>query len=82
MCEDNDQVSRRQAITDVIESIAMEEKGIAAILKVEAKKIQKVIDCPCTETSEMISINNSVCHCLKNIIKLQMILELYIITLK
>jgi len=75
MCEENDQVSRRQAITDVIESIAMEEKGIAAILKVEAKKIQKVIDCPCPDVSDIIGINNSVCHCLKNIIKLQMILE-------
>lgn len=75
MCEENEQISRRQAITDVIESIAMEEKGIAAILKVEAKKIQKVIDCTCPDKSDLIGINNSVCHCLKNIIKLQILLE-------
>ncbi|MEN6314161.1 MAG: hypothetical protein ABFD25_07935 [Clostridiaceae bacterium] len=75
MCEENEQISRRQAITDVIESIAMEEKGIAAILKVEAKKIQKVIDCICPDKSDLIGINNSVCHCLKNIIKLQILLE-------
>lgn len=75
MCEDNEQVSRRQAITDVIESIAMEEKGIAAILKAEARKVQKVIDCPCPDRSEIIGINDSVCHCLKNIIKLQILLE-------
>ena len=75
MCGENEQVSRRQAITDIIESIAMEEKGIAAILKAEAKKIQKVVDCACPESTEIVEINNSVCHCLKNIIKLQILLE-------
>lgn len=71
----DNQVSRRQAVTDVIESIAMEEKSIASILKVEAKKIQKAVDCPEPVVSDIISINETVCRCLKNIIKLQMLLE-------
>ena len=71
----NDQVSRRQAVTDVIESIAMEEKSIASILKAEARKVQKVLDCPEPVVSDIICINDSVCHCLKNIIKLQILLE-------
>lgn len=69
------QVSRRQAVTDVIESIAMEEKSIASILKVESRKVQKAIDCPEPAVSDIISINDSVCRCLKNIIKLQILLE-------
>ena len=71
----DNQVSRRQAVTDVIESIAMEEKGIASILKVEAKKVQKAVDCPEPSVSDILCINDSVCRCLKNIIKLQMLLE-------
>jgi hypothetical protein len=71
----DNQISRRQAVTDVIESIALEEKGIASILKMEAKKIQKVIDYPEPVVSDIILVNESVCRCLKNIIKLQILLE-------
>ena len=71
----DNQISRRQAVTDVIESIALEEKGIASILKMEAKKIQKVIDYPEPVVSDIILVNESVCRCLKNLIKLQILLE-------
>jgi 2-hydroxy-3-keto-5-methylthiopentenyl-1-phosphate phosphatase len=71
----DNQISRRQAVTDVIESIALEEKGIASILKMEAKKIQKVIDYSEPVVSDIILVNESVCRCLKNLIKLQILLE-------
>lgn len=68
-------VSRHQAVTDVIESIALEEKSIAGILCIEAKKIEAVINSPLPCIEDLKDINESVCACIQNIIKLQMLME-------
>lgn len=68
-------VSRHQAVTDVIESIALEEKSIAGILCIEAKKIEAVINSPLPCIEDLKAINESVCTCIQNIIKLQMLME-------
>jgi len=70
-----EQVSRRQAVTNIIDSIAKEELAIAALLDAEAGKVEAAVKNfkPCIKDLE--SINHSVCSCLKNLIKLQMLLE-------
>lgn len=68
-------VTRRQAVTDVIESIALEEKSIADILCIEAKKIEAVVQTPFPCVKDLKDINESVCGCIKHLIKLQMLLE-------
>jgi len=67
-------VSRRQAITDVIESIAMEEKGIAAILDVEVKKINTVLCSHKPSISDLQVVDKSVCDCIKALVRLQLLL--------
>jgi hypothetical protein len=72
---DTEPVSRRQAITDVIESIAMEEKAVSRILDAEARKICEAINVCGLEIQDFISIDEPVCECIKNLIKLQMLLQ-------
>lgn len=72
---DAEPVSRRQAITDVIESIAMEEKAVSKILDAEAKKICEAINACRPEIQNFLSIDQSVCDCIKGLIKLQMLLQ-------
>lgn len=67
-------VSRCQAITDVIESIALEETGLAHIINAEGEKIQKALELAhCVE--DLIAINASVKDTLVNVTKSQMLLH-------
>ena len=72
---DTESVSRRQAITDIIESIAMEEKSVSRVLDAEAKKICGAINTCRPEIQDFLNIDQSVCDCIKNLIKLQMLLQ-------
>lgn len=72
---DAEPISRRQAITDVIESIAMEEKAVSRILDAEAKKICEAINACRPEIQDFLSIDQSACDCIKSLIKLQMLLQ-------
>jgi hypothetical protein len=67
-------VSREQALTDIIESIALEETALAHILNAEGEKIQKAVECICNKDG-LIEVNESVNDTIKNIIKLQMLLQ-------
>lgn len=63
-----------QSITDVIESIALEEVGIANVINAESCKIQKAISlAECVD--DLIEINTSVADTLENIIKSQILLD-------
>ncbi len=67
-------VDKNQAISDIIESIALEETGLAHIINAEGEKIQKALeiaDC----ANDLISVNESVKDTLVNIIKMQMLLQ-------
>ncbi|XMB85927.1 hypothetical protein RJG79_11065 [Mycoplasmatota bacterium WC44] len=67
-------VDKQQAIVDVIESIALEEVGLAHILNAEGEKIQKGIAISST-IEELIKVNMSVNDTLKNVSKVQMLLQ-------
>ncbi len=70
-----DDISRRQAVTHVIESIAMEEKAVSHVLDAEARKICEALNVCRADIQDFIAIDQSVCECIKNLIKLQMLLQ-------
>ena len=59
--------SRRQAVTDVIESIALEECGIAHILNAEGEKLQRAVTFSDLCVDDIVCINNSLIDVIKNI---------------
>ncbi len=63
-----------QAITDVIESIALEEVGLANLIAAEACKIDKALDLAET-IDDLVKINCSVADTLEEIVKAQMLLN-------
>ncbi|GEM_PF-5110173 len=67
-------VSRAQAVADIIESIALEETGIAHILNAEGEKIQTGAAIA-RSVADLVSVNASVKDTLANVVKSQMLLQ-------
>lgn len=66
--------TKSQAVTDIIESIALEETGLAHIINTESEKLQRGIALA-TNIDELISLNSSVKDTLKDVIKIQILLQ-------
>ncbi len=66
--------TRCQAITDIIESVALEQTALSHILNAEGEKIQKVV-ADATTTDEMLAVNKSVQSMVNAISRLEMILQ-------
>lgn len=66
--------SRHQAITDIIQSIALEQTALGHIINAEGEKIQKAIALNLSD-DEMIQINESVEDMIKSITTLEMVLQ-------
>ncbi|MDP4133257.1 MAG: hypothetical protein Q8882_04505 [Bacillota bacterium] len=64
-----------QAITDLMESIALQDAGLAHILNAEGEKIQKALSFPDVTIQDLVAINQSVSDVLIKVIKLDMVLE-------
>jgi hypothetical protein len=64
-----------QAITDLLESIALQEAGLAHIINAEGEKIQTAIAIEDVTIDDLIAINLSVSDTLVKIIKMEMLLE-------
>ena len=67
-------VDKDQAIADIIESIALEETGLAHIINAEGEKIQRALEIA-DNTDDLIDVNKSVKDTIVNIIKMQMLLQ-------
>ena len=67
-------VSLEQAITDIINSIAMEEAALSNILNSEGEIIQKTKNVAC-DVDELVSVNESVNSIIKNVARLQMLIQ-------
>lgn len=69
-------VTRCEAITDMIESIALEEAALAHILNAEGEKIQKYTSPTANPTPEMLlAVNKSVNDMVKAITNLEIVLQ-------
>ena len=67
-------IDKNQAISDIIESIALEETGLAHIINAEGEKVQKALEiADCAD--DLVSVNESVKDTLVKIIKMQMLLQ-------
>jgi len=69
-----------QAITDLLETIALQEAGLAHIINAEGEKIQQVLDMVKDRNSDvsvadLIAVNQVVNETLTKVIKLEMVLE-------
>ena len=53
-------VSRPQAITDILQSIALEEAALAHILNAEGEKLQCAVAMECITAEKLIEVNETV----------------------
>jgi hypothetical protein len=67
-------ISRCQAITDIIESIAQEQAALGRILSAEADKLDKIV-CICAHPQELLKANQSVKQLIESVHHLEMILQ-------
>lgn len=67
--------TREQAITDIVESVALQQTALSHILNAEGEKLQKVIATTDVTTEELLATNKSVESMVNSITRLEMILE-------
>lgn len=66
--------TRDQAITDIIESVALQEAGLSHIINAEGEKIQKIVATAST-TQELLDVNKSVESMVNAVAQLEMLLQ-------
>lgn len=69
------ETSRRQAITDIIESVALQQTALAHILNAEGEKLQRIIGCRETSHEKILATNKSVESMVGAITRLEMVLQ-------
>lgn len=67
--------TRSQAITDIIESVALQETALSHILNAEGEKIQKVVAMPDATPEVLLAVNKSVESMVGAVSRLEMILQ-------
>lgn len=67
-------VCRDQAISDIIESVALEQAGLSHILNAEGEKIQKIVATSCCPR-ELLAVNKSVESMINTVTRLEMVLQ-------
>lgn len=65
--------SREQSITDLIQSVALQETALSHILNAEGEKMQAVIAMPGTSHEQMMELNASVNKLVNSITRLEML---------
>ncbi|MGL5380755.1 hypothetical protein [Clostridium sp.] len=68
------ETTRCQAITDIIESVALEQTALSHILNAEGEKIQKVV-ANAKSSDELLAVNKSVQSMVNTITRLEMVLQ-------
>ncbi|MEG1609315.1 MAG: hypothetical protein RR348_05550 [Clostridia bacterium] len=69
------ETTTEQAINDIIQSVALEETGIAHILNAEGEKIQAMLAVEGVTPSQLLAVNASVQATINAINQLEMILQ-------
>lgn len=67
-------VNRDQAISDIIESVALEQTGLSHILNAEGEKIQAIVANGTIE--QMLAVNKSVQSMVNTVARLEMVLAM------
>lgn len=69
------ETTRCQAITDIIESVALQETALAHILNAEGEKLQRVIDQHNVGDAQLLQFNQSVEQTIRAVAQLDVILQ-------
>lgn len=69
------QSSRYNAVTDIIQSVALEQAALSHILNAEGEKLQCMLASNCTTPDQILDTNNSVRSMVDSVAKLEMILQ-------
>ena len=67
--------SREQAVTDLIQSVALQEAALSHILNAEGEKMQAIIKMEDVTTEELLKLNKSVERMINSITRLEMMLQ-------
>ena len=67
---------RREAITELIEAVAEQQKALAKILEAEHRKIQKTTELASVDVKDLVSIDKSVERILAAVTRLELALQL------
>ena len=65
--------SREQAITDLIQSVALQEAALAHMMNAEGEKMQKIIAMDSVSTDDLLKLNKSVTQLVSAISRLEML---------
>ena len=68
-------VERGQSITDIVESVALEQTALSHILNAEGEKLQQIIATENITPQELLDANKSVARMVAKIGRLEMILQ-------
>lgn len=68
-------IDRQDAITDIIESIALEETALSHILNAEGEKLQAVIALPSVDANTLLNTNKSVRAMVDSVTRLEVVLQ-------
>ncbi len=69
------ETERSQAITDIVESIALEQTALSHILNAEGEKLQAVIKMEDVSPDQLLQVNRSVQKMVDTIARLEIILH-------
>lgn len=69
------ETTRTQAVTDIIESVALQETALSHILNAEGEKIQKIVALPDVTPEVLLATNKSVESMVNAVSRLEMILQ-------
>lgn len=67
--------TRCQAITDIIESVALQETALSHILNAEGEKLQRAIHMESVGALELLQFNKSVEQTIRSITQLEVLLQ-------
>ncbi len=67
--------TRSQAITDIIESVALQETALSHIINAEGEKMQAIIGMEDISSDELLELNNSVQTMITAILRLEIIIQ-------
>ncbi len=67
--------TRRQSITDIIASVALEQAALSHILNAEGEKLQRVINTPNLSVQQLLAVNKSVQKTVASVTQLEMVLQ-------
>lgn len=69
------QTTRYDAVTDIIQSVALEQAALSHILNAEGEKLQHMLASDCATPEDILYTNDSVRSMVDSVAKLEMILQ-------